>query len=72
MIDYEDDYKNAFEDDRPRVFKLVTGEEIIATVIKTDDYYFIIENFNFKAISVDNLKDLDVNTVLKEVKAKLE
>ena len=43
MIDYEDDYKNAFEDDRPRVFKLVTGEEIIATVIKTDDYYFIIE-----------------------------
>ena len=30
-----------------------------------------IENFNFKAISVENLKDLDVNTVLKEVKAKL-
>jgi hypothetical protein len=24
-----------------------------------------IENFNFKAISVDNLKDLDVNTVSK-------
>jgi ADP-heptose:LPS heptosyltransferase len=31
-----------------------------------------IENFNFKAISVENLNDLDVNTVLKEVKAKLE
>jgi len=31
-----------------------------------------IENFNFKAISVKNLKDLDVNTVLKEVKAKLD
>ena len=27
-----------------------------------------IENFNFKAISVNNLKDLDVNTVLKEAK----
>jgi ADP-heptose:LPS heptosyltransferase len=31
-----------------------------------------IENFNFKAISVENLNDLDVNTVLKEVKAKLD
>jgi len=31
-----------------------------------------IENFNFKAISVKNLNDLDVNTVLKEAKAKLE
>jgi len=31
-----------------------------------------IENFNFKAISVENLKDLDVNTVLNEVKAKLD
>ena len=30
-----------------------------------------IENFNFKAISVKNLKDLDVNSVLKEAKAKL-
>tara|TARA_B100001063_G_C16672078_1_gene506925 strand:- start:155 stop:1087 length:933 start_codon:yes stop_codon:yes gene_type:complete len=30
-----------------------------------------IENFNFKAISVKNLKDLDVDTVLKEIKAKL-
>ena len=30
-----------------------------------------IENFNFKAISVKNLKNLDVNTVLKEAKAKL-
>jgi len=30
-----------------------------------------IENFNFKAISVKNLNDLDVSTVLKEVKAKL-
>ena len=31
-----------------------------------------IENFNFKAISVKNLNDLDVNTVLREVKAKLD
>ena len=31
-----------------------------------------IENFNFKAISVKNLNNLDVNTVLKEVKAKLD
>ena len=31
-----------------------------------------IENFNFKAISVENLIDLDVNTVLNEVKAKLD
>ena len=31
-----------------------------------------IENFNFKAISFKNLNDLDVNTVLKEVKAKLD
>ena len=31
-----------------------------------------IENFNFKAITVENLIDLDVNTVLKEVKAKLD
>ena len=30
-----------------------------------------IENFNFKAISVKNLNELDVNTVLKEAKAKL-
>ena len=30
-----------------------------------------IENFNFKALSVENLNDLDVNTVLKEAKAKL-
>ncbi len=30
-----------------------------------------IENFNFKSISVKNLKDLDVNTVLKEIYAKL-
>ena len=29
-----------------------------------------IESFNFKAISVKNLNDLNVNTVLKEVKAK--
>ena len=31
-----------------------------------------IENFNFKAISVKNLNDLDVNTVLKQVKTKLD
>ena len=30
-----------------------------------------IENFNFKAISVKNLNDLDVDTVLNEAKAKL-
>jgi len=30
-----------------------------------------IENFNFKAISVRNLNDLDVDTVLNEAKAKL-
>ncbi len=31
-----------------------------------------IENFNFKAISVENLNELEVNTVLKEAKAKLD
>ena len=31
-----------------------------------------IENFNFKALSMKNLNDLDVNTVLDEVKAKLD
>tara|TARA_B100000886_G_scaffold243117_1_gene170761 strand:- start:776 stop:1708 length:933 start_codon:yes stop_codon:yes gene_type:complete len=31
-----------------------------------------IENFNFKAISVENLNKLDVHTVLKEAKAKLD
>ncbi len=31
-----------------------------------------IENFNFKAISVKNLNDLNINTVLNEVKAKLD
>ncbi len=30
-----------------------------------------IENFNFKAITVENLKDLDVETVATEVKVKL-
>ena len=30
-----------------------------------------IENFNFKAISVKNLKDLKVETVISEVKSKL-
>ena len=38
-----EDYGEAFEDDRPRVFKLITGEEIVTTVIRTDDHYFIIE-----------------------------
>jgi hypothetical protein len=38
-----EDYGEAFEDDRPRVFKLITGEEIVTTVIRTDDSYFIIE-----------------------------
>ena len=30
-----------------------------------------IENFNFKALSVKQLKDLDVDTVLSKVKAQL-
>ena len=30
-----------------------------------------IENFNFKAISVKDLKDLDVETVISEVRSKL-
>ena len=30
-----------------------------------------IENFNFKSLSVQNLKDLNVDTVLSEVKSKL-
>ena len=30
-----------------------------------------IENKNFKALSVKNLVDLDVNTVMKEIKANL-
>ena len=30
-----------------------------------------IENFNFKALSVEDLNDLDVNTVIGEVKSKL-
>ena len=30
-----------------------------------------IENFNFKSLSVQNLKDLNIDTVLKEVKSKL-
>ena len=30
-----------------------------------------IENFNFKALSVKNLKSLDVQTVLNEIKLKL-
>jgi len=38
-----EDYGEAFEDERPRVFKLITGEEIVTTVIRTDDSYFIIE-----------------------------
>ena len=38
-----EDFGEAYEDDRPRVFKLVTGEEIVTTVVRTDDMYFIIE-----------------------------
>ena len=30
-----------------------------------------IENFNFKALSVKDLKDLDVETVLTEIKSRL-
>ena len=38
-----EDFGEEYEDDHPRVFKLVTGEEIVATVVRTDDSYFIIE-----------------------------
>ena len=38
-----EDYGEAFEDESPRVFKLITGEEIVTTVVRTDDHYFIIE-----------------------------
>jgi hypothetical protein len=38
-----DEPSEAFEDDRPRVFKLTTGEEIVTTVIRTDDTFFVIE-----------------------------
>ena len=38
-----ENYGEAFEDERPRIFKLVTGEEIVTTVVRTDDHYFIIE-----------------------------
>ena len=30
-----------------------------------------IENFNFKALSVKDLKNLDVETVLSEIKSRL-
>ena len=30
-----------------------------------------IENYNFKAISVENLKDLDVDSVINSIKSKL-
>jgi len=30
-----------------------------------------IENFNFKALSVQKLEDLDVETVLEQIKLKL-
>ena len=38
-----DDYGEEFEDDRPRVFKLITGEEIVTTVTRTDEHYFVVE-----------------------------
>ena len=38
-----EDYGEAFEDESPRVFKLITGEEIVTTVVRTDEHYFIIE-----------------------------
>ena len=31
-----------------------------------------IENYNFKALSVKNLDELDVETVIKEIKSKLD
>ena len=31
-----------------------------------------IENSNFKAITVKNLADLDVDTVMKEIKSKIK
>jgi len=42
MNEYNEE-SDAFEDDRPRVFKLTTGEEIVTTVIRTDDTFFVIE-----------------------------
>mgnify|MGYP001217854453 CR=1 FL=1 len=39
MLDDELEY----EEDLPKVFKLVTGEEIITTVVRVTDHYFMIE-----------------------------
>jgi len=39
MLDDELEY----EEDLPKVFKLVTGEEIITTVARVTDHYFMIE-----------------------------
>lgn len=39
MLDNELEY----EEDLPKVFKLVTGEEIITTVARVTDHYFMIE-----------------------------
>jgi len=44
MIDYDeiDEMPNE-EETEPRVFKLITGEEIITTVARTDAHYFVVE-----------------------------
>jgi len=41
MIDDEEEIQ--YEEDEPKVFKLITGEEIITTVARVTDHYFMIE-----------------------------
>ena len=44
MIDYDDiDETYNEEEPTPRVFKLITGEEIVTTVTRTDEHYFVVE-----------------------------
>ncbi len=44
MIDYDDiDDTYNEEEPIPRVFKLITGEEIVTTVTRTDEHYFVVE-----------------------------
>tara|TARA_R100000353_G_scaffold26010_3_gene22138 strand:- start:2628 stop:3011 length:384 start_codon:yes stop_codon:yes gene_type:complete len=41
MIDDQEEIQ--YEEDEPKVFKLITGEEIITTVARVTDHYFMIE-----------------------------
>lgn len=44
MIDYDEiDETSNEEEPTPRVFKLITGEEIVTTVTRTDEHYFVVE-----------------------------